>query len=707
MLKYETQHLGNSPTVIIEQLHKELNAMIAKAYRVNRSMRFNKLLEEMNEIFVKVNMAKLMQDRRIVSITGLQGVGKTKLVRDLYELDDAILPSTPGVGEIIPVLFTEKKGITQPAYFVRKAMPNEESGLYELIDTEITLEELNAKSRDFEANELWLEVLVPQKYFNTEISLALLPGFERNKREKSQKFLELFLKLSASAVLVMNHKKLAQKPQQVLLDKVSRTYKESAPIFVLSFAEELDEEKRQTLRESICTKFDVLPEEQDRITFTGITEEFKGASEQVVNTIIKFNITNVAGNQKQLEMLTELSTALNGIIQELEEELKHIELSQKRQLTEFNSSNSINIQEIKEKFKEYRKYVIAKANSEIEKALTSHASSCSDQMDKKIRAEESGIWQKFKASLMKDMTFEQRLQLKEDLLNIWHGENNYGAEKKVIYSLENYVKDATYKLETSNKQLELNVPRESSEELVSSNDIITTSLANIERYLNPKNQDINISPRDLEVLPIVAVGIAQEMLVASLVLENEAYRKSSEQLDEKLLKDISVEAGKITKDIKDLTLSTSNVIKGTAVFFGIDALDGTFNSFGALTGILTSLRVSPAVATPLGLAIVGAIGTGLAVNQGAQRIEKYKFERSVFTRETFNTIASIQKESSVTMIENILDEMEQKLMDAYHMRRGTNEAFGLYEELENRLHRLQLTCGKLQELAFRNAPYIN
>lgn len=234
-------------------------------------------------------------------------------------------------------------------------------------------------------------MVVPQKYFNTEISLALLPGFERDKKEESQKFLELFLKLSTSAILVLNHKKLAQKPQQMLLDKVSRTYKESAPIFVLTFVEDLYEENRKTIRETINKKFDVLSEEQDRITFTGISEEFNGASEQVVNAIIKYNLTNMTGYQKQLEMLTELSKVLNGIIQDLEEELKHIELRQKRQLTESNGSNSINIQEIKEAFKEYRKYVIAKANSEIEKALTSHAGSCSDQMDKKIRDEESEI----------------------------------------------------------------------------------------------------------------------------------------------------------------------------------------------------------------------------------------------------------------------------------------------------------------------------
>ena len=43
----------------------------------------------------------------------------------------------------------------------------------------------------------------------------------------------------------------------MLLDKVSRTYKESAPIFVLTFAEDLDEENRKTIRETINKKFDV------------------------------------------------------------------------------------------------------------------------------------------------------------------------------------------------------------------------------------------------------------------------------------------------------------------------------------------------------------------------------------------------------------------------------------------------------------------
>lgn len=699
MLTNDALHLGDSPSVIIEQLQKDLSIAIAKAYRISPTTKFNELLKEMNEIFVKLNMAKLMQDRRVVSITGLQGVGKTRLIRDLYGLDDSLLPSTPGVGEIIPVLFTEKKGITQPSYYVRKAVRNDVTGIFDLVDQEITLEEINAKSRDYEADELWLEVIVPQRYFHTEISLALLPGFERNKREVSQKYLELFMKLSTSAVLIVNHKKLAQKPQQLLLDKVSRTYKENAPVFVVSFAEELNENERETIRESISTKFDVSTEEQNRIVFSGISEEFQDSSEKVVNAIKTYNLTNMDGYQKQLDMLTDLSSGLNDLLTELVEELKRMATSEQE-----NSQGGQNtIQEITEAFKKYRKDVLTKAESEIGKALNLHAMNCSEQIEQQIKDEQSKGWEKFKAYFVKDMTFEQRVQLKEDLREIWHGETSYEAEKKVIYSLENYVKNASDKLEYSNQTL----LQGSSNELMVTNNLISTSLANIEDYIDYTKKDIQIKPEDLKVLPIVAVGIAQEMLVASLVLENESYQTTNGQLNERLLQDIAIEAGKITKDIENLTLSTSNVIKGAAVFFGIDALDGTLNTFGALTGLLTSVGVSSAAATPLGLAIVGAIGTGLAVSQGAQRIEKYKFQRNTLAKETFHTVASIQKESTVALIGNILDEMEQKLMDAYHLRRGTNERFGLYEELENRVHRLQLTCGKLQELAFRNASYIH
>ena len=126
-----------------------------------------------------------------------------------------------------------------------------------------------------------------------------------------------------------------------------------------------------------------------------------------------------------------------------------------------------------------------------------------------------------------------------------------------------------------------------------------------------------------------------------------------------------------------------------------------------MTGLLTSLGVSSAAAAPIGLLIVGAVGSGLAINKGSERIEKYKFERSQLSKEIFHLFANAQEESIIATINNILDKMEEKLIDTYHARKGTDKNFGLLDELDHRISRLQNLCGEMQELAFRNESYIH
>ena len=121
------------------------------------------------------------------------------------------------------------------------------------------------------------EVRLPQKYFNTEVSLALLPGFERDARSSFSKVLETFLALSTSVLLVFNHKKLAQLDQQLLIERVASDYKDSAPVFALSFAEELDVEQREELKRDLSQKFTIPSNETDRIVFTGISEDLRNS----------------------------------------------------------------------------------------------------------------------------------------------------------------------------------------------------------------------------------------------------------------------------------------------------------------------------------------------------------------------------------------------------------------------------------------------
>jgi hypothetical protein len=599
---------------------------------------------------------------------------------------------------------------------VRRAIRNQ-NGFYELKDVEVTLPEFNAISADAtNKDNVWLEVRLPQRYFNSEISLALLPGFEKDQNQISQKYLETFLALSTSVLLVFNHKKLAQLDQQLLIAKVASDYKESAPIFALSFAEELNAQQREELQNELCRNFTIPANETDRIVFTGTSDDLKNFPEQIITAIYQYSLTNASGYILQLRMLTSLTSELIEVTTELEAELNSVKADTLYQkLQNENKSEDVGLYEIREVFRQYRKKVTTDVRNVVSKTLHAHAETCSEEMDESIKEEKHNVFDKLKSAFTKQISFEEQLQFKGQIKEIWNGKNEIESERVLIDSLDTFVKNETNQLKPKAQQARLEKPinpllravsttslKETSQ--VDANEVIGTALANIDRYMNTADTDLSVrlTKSDLKVLPVIAVGIAQEMVAASLVLDNDKF----ELLEPKVQQEILTKSNRLIAEFQDLTLSTSTVVKGAALFFGIDALDGTFNTFGALTSILTSLGVSSAAAAPIGLLIVGAVGGGLAISKGSERIEKYKFERSQLSKQLFNSFATTQEEAVVATITNILDKMEEKLADTYHQRRDTDKNFGLLDELDHRLHRLQHMCGEMQELAFRNESYV-
>jgi hypothetical protein len=371
--------LGASPETLIDQMQIALNEIIAKAHRLKRSEELEDILIKMKELYFKLNMAKLTNDKTILSITGLQGVGKTKILRDLYKLDDSLLPSDGGRGEALPVLFTETSGVESPKYFARRAYQNK-NGIYYLKDVEIELAELNAVSLDPDKNDLWLEVRLPRTHFNTEVSLALLPGFERDRKQHSQKYLETFLTLSTSVLLVFNHKKLAQQDQQLLIEKVASEYRENAPVFALSFAEELNSQERDNLKNDLCSKFHIPANETDRVVFTGISDELKNFPKNILDAIHNYSLTNANGYRKQMRILSNITSEIRALSAAFDQELKTMKIDENiKQLGILDSSDGVELYEIREAFRDYRNRVTKEVRSEVNKTFSHHVYNCSEK----------------------------------------------------------------------------------------------------------------------------------------------------------------------------------------------------------------------------------------------------------------------------------------------------------------------------------------
>lgn len=443
----------------------------------------------------------------------------------------------------------------------------------------------------------------------------------------------------------------------------------------------------------------------------------KDFPKQIIQAIYRYSLTNVSGFIMQMRMLTSLTGELITLASKLEDELNSIKADTLfKQIQAQKDNKDIGLYEIREAFRAYRDNVTNDVKNVVNKTLNKHANECSEKMDKEIGQEEHNLLEKLKSAFTKQISFEEQLQFKEQIKKIWNGKGEVESERRLIESLDTFVKNETNALKSHPQPQQARLEKSSNPLLAApsiieertpqmdANEVIGSALANIDRYINTAETDLSVrlTKNDLKVLPVIAVGIAQEMVAASIVLDNDKF----ELLDSKVQDEILKKSNRLISEFKDLALSTSTVVKGAALFFGIDALDGTFNTFGALTGILTSLGVSSAAAAPIGLLIVGAVGSGLAISKGSERIEKYKFERSQKSRELFNLFATTQEDSVIATINNILDKMENKLVDAYHQRRGTDRNFGLLDELDHRLNRLQYLCGEMQEMAFRNESYI-
>lgn len=151
----------------------------------------------------KLVISSLMYRRTLICVSGLQGAGKTTLMKNFYGLGDRYLCSTLPRGERLPVLITEKEGASSPsAWAVR--IDEDENGDYVQQEVSLTEEEFAVAVTGKDERAMYLELQVPFRHTCREgLSFLLLPGFER-KSGYWNDLIEFSVNSSDAAVFVFN-----------------------------------------------------------------------------------------------------------------------------------------------------------------------------------------------------------------------------------------------------------------------------------------------------------------------------------------------------------------------------------------------------------------------------------------------------------------------------------------------------------------------
>ena len=657
----------------------------------------------------------LFSNRHIVSVAGLQSAGKTLVVKRMLDLPDDLLLSEVGVGEKRPVLLSSDATATTITYRLTRSTKTA-TGSFELQDESITKEQLNTGIQNPSGDMLWFEIILPNNHVLGHLTLALLPGFERSTRSDSQKFLDLFLKCSTGMILVLNHARLAQMDQEMLLQKVASTYKDKAPGFVLTHASELTEEKKTMISQNLFQKFSMADESQIILADTDIGD-VPQEMERLLKSNSQFTQDSLQLHHKKLMMIGETLT------RELVK-LEHVLIAQSDR-----QNDQRKLRTMQRLFDEARDTYIKKLDETLKGRLKVHVKRCENEVTENIRQEKHTLWDKARASFKKDMTFNERQELLESIQDVYMTENPRVLDVLMMGSIETMtrkrlslhkphmsqlkqIEQAASKPALSFMEPKANelVPSQPELEIAATNtdtmqEAFSVTLTEVDRYLNPTVLDVSLGGQHTQQLPVIAGTIVQHLILTKGEEGDVSLVMNGIEEYETLKAKVGDMEG-FHQEYSGLVLDANRMVTGTAVFFGVDALDGNFNSFGAIVGALEALGVTAGMAT--GVAAVGVSGAvGLiAIKRGSEKIEKFKFERHDYAKQVLQATADYQRESTLALVNSVMDEMRAKLMHAYYARLQDDVNLGLYEEVEVRVNRLKNECGKLREEAFRNAGAI-
>ena len=92
-----------SPEVFLKSFNKRILSLLDSTEILEKPETKN----ELKLIYRKLLISEILFEKYIISVSGLQGVGKTTLIKQIYSIPDELLPENIGRGEQLPILITE------------------------------------------------------------------------------------------------------------------------------------------------------------------------------------------------------------------------------------------------------------------------------------------------------------------------------------------------------------------------------------------------------------------------------------------------------------------------------------------------------------------------------------------------------------------------------------------------------------------------
>ncbi len=653
------------PEVMIKSLNRKIISLLKHVNILKKT----DLDDTIKNFLRKSIIAEVLNDRYVIAISGLQGVGKSTLIKQIYEIPDEYIPENLGRGERLPILVTEYDVECISSYV--KRITKNDAEIYSVSDLQIKPSEFYSIAKDPSYNDLFLELRVPYKHFNNSYrTFALLPGLEGGN-EYWEQLIKHTLTCAATCLFVLNERKISDKENEDALKKIQKDFEKAKPLIALSFSDE-STDNNKGLKKRVLERFGISHNEEDRVICAGATDELKFIwIPELISALDKYSATQREFRLNQADNLNALiKIELMQILTKIEEYLVDIKLK------EYDGESNLESQ-------------IQVFNSEKEKIRNYYSKTLKTELEtysiKPIKAVEKEIidekvLKKIKRLLL-GKNLKELIEFTDNVIKLWNESNDYSITDLHVDVLNDiYTKKMrVYSTKMSSKRDKAE-PRlllgDYSQKEISPYYVDDDVLHNL-RYVfdekeSPSNkmQYVGDLEKTIKIIPILSL---EYLRIASVFPQ---FFNENNQETPIIPKD---EIEEIVNDYDFLRSQKGKVVAGLAIILGIDAADGTIHTIPALLNAL-GFQAGTLAATA-SIIISGTLGVGILAASITRQMYKMEFEDSYAARNLIMEVKSRCHALYMDKFDDYMGHIQEVFVQRLHEKYKISENMARYENL--------------------------
>ena len=714
---------------LVESYHQHIRELIVElgttTFAASMDKQKDEMLEKLSVLYNKLILTDLMADRTLLAITGLQGTGKTTILKILYDLPASLLPENSSRGERLPVFITEKdvQAIETYVYRVKSNIENSMSVGRE----SVSLEKFNEISMNPSPNkDLWLECIVPNRYlYDEQKSIVLLPGFEKDNKDISQLLLEHILYLSTSSVMVLRKDTYARETTQNMMRKVKEVYSKVKPIIAISFGN-VNPEQNDKFKQEILQEFEIQTAEHNRVVVTGKGQDYPQTwKQELMDAIDAYCYTSNTTEDMQIQLLLNLAKQIDDVMLDVrkmvEQEMKSRQLNNQLSGDRYDVLVQFEVQ--------YKKY-LSDLEESIVLELSRRVKPSRDELRNYLAANAS--W----AKELKTKFFGQKPQelyaLENKIQAIWNNPNkqvsilNKGEEKpdtylepnlEILKVVSNYVAQEGKQVITAFDEkkeindasqnlspLELMMQEVAATEIHSPQHIEPTPVERIDAYFtNNDTRPTSLKHDDYKTMAVMGALLIRESYIAQDLHEN-----GQATLDEKLLDKASAEFD-LVSNMDKLSVVAPKLLKSIPLILGVDGLiDGELDLVNHAVSALSSVGI--AITASQLLAIMGAgfaaAYAAKAIQESMRKANERQLQLAQAGERVFNELPQIQAKAFTNSLRRIYDRMADQLLSRHLELSGQHDKVGEVEQINYTIRKISLLSNEFKREQYEQSIFI-